>query len=72
MRRNLSGVFFMGIEPETGERGPVCFEELSQAERDRVTNDMTIDCLKSLANILADHLQELGNMYGIVCVEQGE
>ena len=72
MRRNLSGVFFMGIEPETGERGPVCFEELSQAERDRVTNDMTIDCLKSLANILADHLQELGDKFDIVCVEQGE
>ena len=72
MRRNLSGVFFMGIEPETGERGPVCFEELSQAERDRVTGDMTIDCLKSLANILADHLQELGDKFDIVCVEQGE
>jgi len=70
MRRNLSGVFFIGIEPETGERGPVCFEELSQAERDRVTNDMTIECLKSLVNILADRLVEVGDMYDIVNGEQ--
>ena len=72
MRRNLSGVFFMGIEPETGERGPVCFEELTQAERNRVTKDMTIDCLKSLANILADRLVELGDTYDIVNGEQDE
>jgi len=70
MRRNLSGVFFIGIEPETGERGPVCFEELSQAERDRVTGDMTIECLKSLANILADRLVEVGDKFGIVNGEQ--
>ena len=66
MRRNLSGVFYMGINPDTGERGPVCFEELTQVERNRVTKDMTIKCLKSLANILANKLIEVGDTFDIV------
>jgi len=70
MRRNLSGIFYMSIDPDTGERVPVCFEELSQAERNRATKGMTIECVKSLANILADRLVEVGDMYDIVNGEQ--
>jgi len=70
MRRNLSGVFYMGINPDTGERGPVCFEELTQVERNRVTEGRPVEFVMSLANILADRLVELGDMYDIVNGEQ--
>ena len=70
MRRNLSGIFFMSHDPDTGERGPVCFEELSQAERNRVTVGRPVEFVLSLANILADRLVELGDTYDIVNGEQ--
>jgi len=62
----------MSIDPDTGERGPVCFEELSRDERERVTGDMTIECLKSLANILADRLVDVGDKFDIVRGAQEE
>ena len=70
MRRNLSGIFFMSHDPDTGERGPVCFEELTQAERNRVTVGQPVEFVMSLANILADRLVEVGDAYGIVNGEQ--
>ena len=70
MRRNLSGIFFMSHDPDTGERGPVCFEELTQVERNRVTEGRPVEFVMSLANILADRLVELGDMYDIVNGEQ--
>ena len=70
MRRNLSGIFYMSNDPDTGERGPVCFEELSPSERERVTVGQPVEFVMSLANILADRLVEVGNMYDIVNGEQ--
>ena len=70
MRRNLSGIFFMSHDPDTGERGPVCFEELSPSERERVTEGRPVEFVMSLANILADRLVEVGDMYDIVRGEQ--
>ena len=70
MRRSLSGIFFMSHDPDTGERGPVCFEELSPSERARVTEGRPVEFVMSLANILADRLVEVGDMYDIVNGEQ--
>ena len=66
MRRSLSGIFFISHDPDTGERGPICFEELSQAERDRVTVGQPVEWLKSLADQLAKTLKEVGDKFDIV------
>lgn len=62
-KRNLDGVYFR-IERD-GKYDNICFSDLTQEERDTVCEGRSAEWLKSLANIMADRLRELGDTLDI-------
>ena len=64
MQRNLDGVYFR-VERD-GEWQNICFSDLTNEERNKVTANRSDEWLQSLAYRLADCLQEIGNQFDIV------
>ena len=63
-QRNLDACFFR-VE-RNGKWMSVCFSDLTEDERERVTNHRTAEWLKSLCFHLADKLMELGDALDII------
>ena len=63
-KRNLSGIYFR--TKVDGKWDNVVFEDLPEAEQDRVMMNNSKKCLKSLAKILAQTLRKIGDQFDIV------
>lgn len=63
-QRNLSGIYFR-VERPAGFKN-VCFEDLSAEEQKEVVADYDKNALFSLAQQLANTLNEIGNHFDIV------
>ena len=66
MKRNLDGVYFR-IKQEDGSWGNVCFSDLAEWQREDVMKDKSTEWLKSLCNILANTIREIGDQFDLVC-----
>lgn len=64
MKRDLDGIYFR--VQRDGKWDNVCYSDLTQSERDSVTDDRSAEWLKSLADHLADCLKEIGDEFDIV------
>ena len=60
MKRNLDGVYF-----RIGKEN-ICFSDLTEEQRNEVMKDKDAVWLKSLCNILADVIKEIGDKFDIV------
>ena len=63
IKRNLDGVYFR-IQRD-GKYDNICYSDLTQKERDIVCEGRSAKWLKSLADIMADRLRELGDTLDI-------
>lgn len=64
--RNLSGIYFRSKNEETGKYDNVVFEDLTEQEQDRVMDGRDIEWLKSLAKILANTINTIGDQFDII------
>lgn len=64
INRELDGCFFR-VERD-GKWRSICFSDLTEEERDYVTNGKNEKWLKSLCNHLANCLRELGDEFDII------
>ena len=64
INRELDGCFFR-VERD-GKWQSICFSDLTEEERDYVTNCKNEKWLKSLCNHLANCLRELGDEFDII------
>lgn len=71
-RRDLSGIFFRFRHPETGRWENRTFEDLPEAEQDRVMADRDGPWLRSLAKRLALVLREVGDLTDVSKHDPGE
>ena len=73
MQRNLDGFYFR-VERD-GEWCNVCYSDMEQRERDEVarkraenaTADEQAQWWRSMADILADQLYDMGEQLGVMC-----
>lgn len=73
IQRNLDGVYFR--VKRDGEYGNVCFSDMTAEERDEIaasraentTPEQQIAWWRSMANILADQLYDMGEQLGVMC-----
>lgn len=73
MQRNLDGVYFR-VERD-GRWCNVCYSDMEQAERDEIarkraehaTAEEQAAWWRSMADILADQLYDMGEQLGVVC-----
>lgn len=63
-QRNLSGIYFRVKRPAGFKN--VCFEDLSADEQKQAVADYNKDRLFSLAQLLANTLNEIGNHFDIM------
>lgn len=63
-QRNLSGIYFRIRRPAGCKN--VCFEDLSADEQKQAVADYNKDQLFSLAQMLANTLNEIGNRFDIM------
>lgn len=63
-QRNLSGIYFRVKRPAGFKN--VCFEDLSADEQRQVVADYDKERLFSLAQLLANTLNEIGNHFDIM------
>lgn len=67
--RGLSGIYFRTPD-ESGKWVNRAFEDLSEAEQDRVMKERGEDWLKSLAKQLANTLNMIGDKFDIITGEE--
>jgi len=73
MQRNLDGIYFR-IERD-GKRTNVCYSDMTPSERDEVarkraesaTADEQAQWWRSMADLLADALYDMGEQLGVTC-----
>ena len=73
MQRNLDGVYFR--VQRDGRWETVCYSDMEQAERDEIaakraehaTPEEQAAWWRSMADILADQLYDMGEQLGVVC-----
>ncbi len=65
VKRKLSGIYFRSKNENTGKYENVVFEDLSEAEQDRVMEGREKAWIKSLAKQLANTLNEIGENFNI-------
>lgn len=63
-RRDLDGVFFR-VERD-GRWLSLCLTDLTEAERERVTEGRSPEWLRGLALVMARTLREMGDQLGVV------
>ena len=72
-QRNLDGIYF--IVNRDGELKPVCYSDMTQRERDEIarrraetsTPAEQAQWWRSMADILADRLYDMGEQLGVTC-----
>jgi hypothetical protein len=65
-KRGLSGIYFRSKNQETGKYESVVFEDLSESEQKEVIKDYSKEQLISLSMLLANTINEIGEMFDIV------
>lgn len=65
MNRNLDGVYFRVKRDEKWQN--LCFSDLTEEERNEVMNGRDEKWLRSLCNILANTLKNIGDQLDITC-----
>ena len=63
-KRNLDGVYFR-VE-RNGKWENICFSDLTKEERNNVMLGKSEVWLRSLCDILADTIKDIGNMFDLV------
>lgn len=63
-KRNLDGVYFR-VERD-GKWDNVCFSDMTKEERNKVMENRDIEWLKSMCQILADAIADIGEQFDIV------
>lgn len=63
-KRNLDGVYFR-VERD-GKWDNVCFSDMTKEERNRVMENRDSEWLKSMCQILADTIADIGEQLDIV------
>jgi len=64
-KRNISGIYFR-YKNEKGEFENRVFEDLPDADQDKIVNGRDNDYLKSLAKMLAKRLREVADEFDIM------
>ena len=62
--RNLDGVYFR-LKMEDGKYRNVCFSDMTRSEREQVMNTKNNEWIRSLCQILADTIREIGDELNI-------
>lgn len=70
MNRNLDGIYFR-INRD-GRWQNICYSDLTKEERDKVCEGRGREWLRSVADILADRLKEIGDQFDIVAGDEDE
>lgn len=70
MNRNLDGIYFR-INRD-GRWQNICYSDLTLEERDEVCKGRGREWLRSVADILADRLKEIGDQFDIVAGDEDE
>ena len=63
---NLSGIYYFHTD-ENNNRTPVCFEELSEEEQNKILDNNDPEYLKSLCKMLANTIKEIGIQFDLYC-----
>jgi len=71
-KRGLSGIYFRHQNEDTKKWDNVVFEDLSEAEQDRIMEGRDIEWLRSLAKQLGNTLNEIGNQLDLVSQNEVE
>lgn len=64
-KRNLDGVYFR--VNRDGKWDNVCFSDMTKEERNKVMENRDIEWLKSMCQILAGTIADIGEQLDIVC-----
>lgn len=64
-KRNLDGVYFR-VERD-GKWENVCFSDMTKEERNKVMENRDSEWLKSMCQILADTIADIGEQFDLVC-----
>lgn len=64
-KRNLDGIYFR-VERD-GKWDNVCFSDMTREERDKVMEKRDIGWLKSMCQILADTIADIGEKFDFIC-----
>ena len=70
MNRNLDGIYFR-INRD-GRWQNICYSDLTKEEQDKVCEGRGREWLRSVADILADRLKEIGDQFDIVAGDEDE
>lgn len=65
MNRNLDGVYFRIKRDDKWQN--ICFSDLTEDERQEMMKNRSIEWLKSLCNILANKIKEIGDQFDLMC-----
>jgi len=65
-KRNLSGIYFRS-KNEEGKWDNIVFEDLSKEEQDKILDNYTKEQVSSLAKILANTLNTIGEQFDLIC-----
>lgn len=67
VKRNLSGIYFFSINPETNEKETRVFEDLSEEEQDKIlSNAINEEWVRSLCKRLANTINEIGDQLDLM------
>lgn len=64
-KRNLDGVYFR-VERD-GKWDNVCFSDMTKEERNKVMENKDSEWLKSMCQLLANTIVDIGEQFDIVC-----
>lgn len=64
-KRNLDGVYFR-VERE-GKWDNICFSDMTKEERNKLMENRDNEWLKSMCQILADTIANIGEQFDIIC-----
>lgn len=64
-KRNLDSVYFR-VERD-GKWDNVCFSDMTKEERNKVMENRDSEWLKSMCQILADTIADIGEQFDITC-----
>lgn len=63
-KRNLSGIYFRSKRGDKWDN--VCFEDLPEAEQDKILEEKQPEFIKGLAKQLAKSLRKIGDQFDIL------
>ena len=68
MQRNISGVYFRYLNPDTNETENWCFEDMPEEKQREIMDKQTenVEWIKSLALIMSKKLKEVCDLCDIV------